>query len=147
MSRGGGEHVEIIGAPPHAVLGVILDFETQPQWQSAVRECRVLERSPDGRPALVETVIDAKLRRVRYVLRYHVEGTRRVWWDYVEGDVKAIDGEYLLQDLGDGTTSTTYRLAIDAGVFVPGPVKRLLTETTMKTSVRELKARVEAVHA
>jgi len=147
MSSGGGEHVEIVDAPPRDVLAAILDFETQPQWQSAVHECRVLERAPDGTPLLVETVIDARLRRVRYVLRYHVEGERRVRWDYVEGDVKAIEGEYVLEDLGDGRTSTTYRLRIDAGVFVPGPVKRFLTETTMRTSVRELKARVEGADA
>ncbi len=56
MSSGGGEHIEIIGAPPRAVLAVILDFETQPQSQSAVRECRVLESAVDGRPELVEAV-------------------------------------------------------------------------------------------
>lgn len=142
MSGGTGSHVEVVDGTARACFDVITDWETYPQWQSAVKACTILERDPDGRWELVETVIDAKLRSVRYVLRYHYEAPARIWWEYVEGDVRAIAGDYLLEE-SDGTTRITYRLEIDAGVFVPGPIKRFLTETAMKTSVREVKARVE----
>lgn len=45
--------------------------------------------------------------------------------------------------LGDGTTRATYRLAIDAGALVPGPIRRLLADQVMRSSVAELEARVE----
>jgi hypothetical protein len=133
------EHAEVIDGSPAACLEALLDFASYPAWQSAVREAEVLE---DGSDPLVEFRVDARVRTVRYVLRYHHDASR-LWWDYVEGDVRSVSGSYDLEDLGDGTTRATYRLAIDPGRFVPGPVKRALTDGVMKTSVRELKARVE----
>jgi len=144
MSRsGGGSHVELVEGTAQACFDAITDWTTYPQWQSAVRSCTILDRDPDGRWEVVETVIDAKLRSVRYVLRYHYEEPTRIWWEYIEGDVRSVSGDYDLREAPDGTTQITYRLEIDAGVFVPGPIKRFLTETAMKTSVREVKARVE----
>jgi hypothetical protein len=76
-------------------------------------------------------------------LRYSYERPRLITWDYVDGDVKSVDGEYLFEDQGDGTTRATYSLEIDPGVWLPGPVKRMLTEQVMKRSVEDLKRRVE----
>ena len=144
MGAVSAEHSELIGAGAQACFDAITDFETYPQWQSAVRECRVLSRAGrDG--TVVETVIDAKVKKVRYVLRYHAEPPHRLWWDYVEGDVKSIAGGYDFEDAGDGATRATYRLAIDPGRLVPGPVRRLLTGPVMRTSVRELRQRVESL--
>jgi ribosome-associated toxin RatA of RatAB toxin-antitoxin module len=144
MGAVSAEHSELIGAGPQACFDAITDFETYPQWQSAVRECRVLSR--DGKlGTVVETVIDAKVKKVRYVLRYRSEPPHRLWWDYVEGDVKSIAGGYDFEDAGDGATRATYRVAIDPGRMVPGPVRRLLAGPVMRTSVRELRERVESL--
>jgi hypothetical protein len=134
------EHAEVIAGTQDECLRALLDFGTYPEWQSAVKSAEVLEAGSDP---VVEFRIDAKLKTVRYVLRYHPEPPARLWWEYVEGDVRSVAGEYALDDLGDGTTRATYRLEIDPGRFVPGPVKKALTEGVMRTSVRELKARVE----
>jgi ribosome-associated toxin RatA of RatAB toxin-antitoxin module len=135
------EHAEVIAASPEACLAALLDFASYPDWQSAVKDAEVLERGSDP---LVEFHIDAKIRTVRYVLRYHPEPPSRLWWEYVEGDLRSVSGEYALEDLGDGTTRATYRLEIDPGRFVPGPIRKALTEGVMRGSVRELKARVES---
>lgn len=134
-------HAEVIAGSPAACLEALLDFPSYPEWQSAVKSAEVLE---DGPAPVVEFHIDAKLKTVRYVLRYHPEPPSRLWWEYVEGDVRSVAGDYELEDLGDGTTRATYRLDIDPGRFVPGPVRKLLTEGVMRASVRELKQRVEA---
>src|SRR3954470_591583 len=134
------EHAEVIAGTPAQCLAALLDFGSYPDWQSAVKSAEVLE---DGSDPVVEFRIDAKVRTVRYVLRYHPEPPSRLWWEYVEGDVKSVAGSYELDDLGDGTTRATYRLAIDPGLLVPGVIKKALTEGVMRVSVRELKARVE----
>ena len=93
---------------------------------------------------VVEFQIDAKVKKVRYVLRYHWEDApTRVWWEFVEGDVKDVSGEYRFEDLGDATTRITYALALDPGGFVPGPVKKVLVDNVMKGSVADFKRRVE----
>src|SRR3954447_25295247 len=134
------EHAEVIAGTPAQCLAALLDFGTYPEWQSAVKSAEVLE---DGSEPLVEFRIDAKVRTVRYVLRYHPEPPSRLWWEYVEGDVKSVAGEFVLDDLRGGPTRATYRLDIDPGRFVPGPIRKALTEVVMRGSVRDLKRRVE----
>jgi hypothetical protein len=141
MGASRAEHAEVVAGSPEACLTALLDFDSYPDWQSAVKSAIVVE---DGDDPVVEFRIDAKLKTVRYVLRYHADGPHRLWWEYVEGDLRSVAGEYALEDLGDGTTRATYRLEIDPGRFVPGPIRKALTEGVMRTSVRELKARVES---
>ena len=140
MGASAAQHSEVIVASPEACLDALLDFDSYPDWQSAVKSAEVLE---DGSDPVVEFRVDAKIKTIRYVLRYHPEPPSRLWWEYVDGDVRSVAGEYELEDLGDGTTRATYRLEIDPGRFVPGPVKKALTDGVMRTSVRELKVRVE----
>jgi hypothetical protein len=92
----------------------------------------------------VEFEIDAKLRTVRYVLRYSYEPPGWIGWTYLEGDVEDVSGEFVLEQADDGVTLATYRLELDAGVWLPGPVKNLLRDQVMKGAVDDLKRRVEA---
>jgi ribosome-associated toxin RatA of RatAB toxin-antitoxin module len=133
----------VIEAEPAVCFAEITDYETFPEWQAAVKEVQVLSRDKEGRGRDVRFQIDAKVREVSYTLRYSYEPPHAITWDYVEGDVKSVDGEYTFEDQGDGTTMATYSLDIDPGVWLPGRVKRMLTEQVMKRSVEDLKRRVE----
>ncbi|MCW3046032.1 MAG: cyclase/dehydrase [Solirubrobacterales bacterium] len=144
-----GERSVRIAAPALACFEALLDFESYPEWQDSVKETRVLERDPDGRGSLVETVVDARVRTIRYVLRYAYEPFTLISWDYVEGDARSVEGDYRFAE-HDGATDVTYRLAVDVGRlgrFVPGEVKRRAAEHLMSTAVEDLKARVEGRRA
>ncbi len=130
-----------IEAPPQACFDALADFESYPDWQSAVRRVEVQD---DGDPVRVSFEVDAKVKTVRYVLDYHLDGPEHLSWDYVEGDVKAIEGEYRLEPLDGGDTRATYVLGIDPGMWVPGKVISVLRDQVMKGSVEELKQRVES---
>jgi PAS domain-containing protein len=82
------------------------------------------------------------VRRVSYTLRYHYDEPTRIWWEMVEGDVAAVEGEFVLQP-ADGGTRATYRLGIDPGVPVPGLLARRLTGGVMRRSVTDLRDEVE----
>jgi ribosome-associated toxin RatA of RatAB toxin-antitoxin module len=139
------EHSVVAAAPVRACFEAVSDFAAYPEWASAIKRCIVHETDSEGRGSLVEFRADAKVREIRYVLRYHYEPPERVWWDYVEGDARSVEGEYLFVPVDDRHTRMTYRLAIDPGRFLPGPVKKLLVETVMKGSVTDLQRRVEQV--
>jgi hypothetical protein len=109
-----------------------------------VKTAEVLTRDEDGRARRVAFEIDAKIRSVSYTLDYRYEEPGLVAWDFVEGDVKDVDGEFLLEDLGDGSTLATYALRIDPGLWVPGKIVSLLSDQVMQRSVEDLKTRVEA---
>lgn len=137
-------HSLVIEAEPAVCFDAITDYETFPEWQTAVKDVGVLSRDDNGRGRDVRFAIDAKVRQVSYTLRYSYEPPHLVTWDYVDGDVKSVDGSFAFHDQHDGTTCATYSLEIDPGVWLPGPVKRMLTEQVMKRSVEDLKRRVES---
>ena len=136
------EQSERIAAPPQACFDAIFDFESYPEWQQAVESVEVLERDGDGVATVVAFAIDAKVRKIGYTLRYHHDGAERIWWELVEGDVAAVEGEYLLEAKGD-STHATYRLGIDPGVRVPGLLARHLTKGVMRRSITDLRDEVE----
>jgi uncharacterized membrane protein len=133
----------VVEGSPQECFDALLDYESFPDWQRAVRSVEVVSRDRAGRGREVAFEIDAKVRTINYRLRYSYEPPHRIAWDYLGGDVKDVDGEFLLEDLGDGTTLATYSLALDAGVWLPGPIRKVLNDQVMKGSVEDLKKRVE----
>jgi Polyketide cyclase / dehydrase and lipid transport len=132
-----------IPAPPQACFDAIVDFETYPDWQNAVISTEVIDRYESGLGKNVRLTVDARFRKVAYVLLYHYDPPGRLWWDFVEGDgVAYIDGEYLFEPR-EGATLATYRLGVDAGVPMPGVIARKLNEVVMRRSVEDLRAEVE----
>jgi uncharacterized membrane protein len=143
----GKKHAEtqvVIDALPQACFDALTDYETFPEWQDAMQSVDVVTRYSDGRGREVAFEIDAKVKSVNYTLEYSYEEPHRITWDYIGGDVKDVDGEYVLEDRGDGTTLATYMLLLDAGVWLPPPLAKVLREQVMKRSMEELKRRVES---
>lgn len=143
MAKRGEQSVEI-DAPPERCFEVLVDYDRLGEWQSAVRSCAVLTRDGEGRGRRVEFEVDAKVRTVHYVLEYSYEPPHRITWKYVEGDMRDVAGEYVLEDAGDGRTRATYRVELDPGVWMPGPLARTLRDQVMRRAVDELRRRVES---
>jgi uncharacterized membrane protein len=136
----------VVEATPQQCFDALLEYESFPEWQRAVKSVEVEERDRAGRGRDVAFEIDAKVRTIRYRLRYSYEPPHRIAWEYLGGDVKDVNGEFVLEDRGDGMTLATYSLALDAGAWLPGPVRKVLTDQVMKGSVEDLKRRVESDH-
>jgi uncharacterized membrane protein len=133
----------VVEGSPQECFDALLDYESFPEWQRAVKSVEVVTRDRAGRGEEVAFEIDAKVKTIRYRLRYSYEPPHRIAWEYLGGDVKDVDGEMVLEDQGDGTTLATYSLALDPGVWMPGPLQKVLNDQVMKGSVEDLKRRVE----
>jgi uncharacterized membrane protein len=133
----------VVEGTPQQCFDALVDYESFPDWQRAVKSVEVETRDDAGRGEQVAFEIDAKVKTIHYTLRYSYEPPHRITWDYLAGDVKDVDGEMVLEDRGDGTTLATYSLALDPGVWLPGPVRKVLNDQVMKGSVEDLKRRVE----
>lgn len=133
-----------IDAPTEAILGVLCDFESYPQWARSVKDAHVLAKDELGRADTVEfTVTPGPLPRMRYVLKY-TYAADGISWDYVEGDLRDISGSYELVS-ADGSTNVTYHLAIDPGTIpLPGFVKARAAREITRVALKELKRRVES---
>lgn len=133
----------LVGASPQECFDAIADFDSYPEWQDAVKDCEVLSRYPDGRAERVSFEIDAKVKTVKYTLDYSYDEPHTVSWDFVEGDPKHVEGEFVFEDQGDGTTLATYSLRLDPGVWLPGPIAKVLKDQVMKRAVEDLKRYLE----
>jgi carbon monoxide dehydrogenase subunit G len=134
----------VISADRARVMGVIADFESYPDWATGVKKCTVVREGANGRAEQVRFVLDASPIRDEYVLAYVWEGDEQVTWTLAEGHmVKAMDGAYVLTDLGDGSTRVTYRLAVDVAIPLIGMLKRKAEKVIIDTALKGLKKRVE----
>jgi ribosome-associated toxin RatA of RatAB toxin-antitoxin module len=137
-----------IDAAPAAVLAVVGDFESYPEWTGAVREVEVLDPGTDGRARRVRFVLDAGAIRDTYVLDYTwdvaADGIGTLSWTLVEaGVLKAMDGSYQLAPAPGGGCAVTYTLAVDVRIPMLGMLRRKAEKVITETALNELKKRVE----
>jgi uncharacterized membrane protein len=136
---------QTINAPADKIIAALTDFESFPAWQAAVLECEVLDRDSDGRGSRVRMKVDAKIRKVDYIVKYdYSDAPNSIAWDQESGDLAENRGRHTFTPLDDGSTDVTVDIVAEVGFFVPGPMKKLIREQSLKNSIRELKKRVEA---
>jgi ribosome-associated toxin RatA of RatAB toxin-antitoxin module len=131
-----------IAAPPQACFDALIDYESLPRWQGTVREVRVVERDEQGRGSIVEYVVDAKLKTVRYKLRQIYDEPQRVGSEYLGGDFRDFAGEWRFEARGAGTHAEL-DLRIDPGRFVPRIVRDAISDAVMRRALADLKTYVE----
>ncbi|MDX6617133.1 MAG: hypothetical protein QOD60_2224 [Solirubrobacterales bacterium] len=132
-----------IAAAPDEVFDAITDYESFPDWITAVYETDVTEHNKDGLGEVVKFVADGKVRKIRYTLRYHYDRPGRIWWDFLDGEgIKQMDGEWSFEGDGEGTRAT-YKVGVDAGRGIPGPVVGRTNKQTIAAVNKELKAETE----
>ena len=134
----------VIDAAPAAVMGVIADFEAYPSWAQGVKKAEPVDAGK--RPEQVYFELDASPIKDAYTLAYDWDGDDGVSWSLVEGKMlKAMDGAYLLEDRGDGSTEVTYRLAVDISIPMIGMLKRKAEKVIIDTALKGHKKRVESL--
>lgn len=136
-----------INAPLDAVWAVIADVERAPDWQGGMDGLTALERDGEGRAVLTEAIADIKVRKVKSTVRFnYADGPTRLSWRQEKGELKSVEGAWVLEDLG-GRTRATYQIEVDfgrmLGALVRGPVEAAVRSILVAARADELKARVQ----
>lgn len=126
---------------------MVEDVLSAPDWQGGLDSMRALEHDAEGRPTLVETENDIKVRRVKARVRFRYEGPTRLEWTQEQGDMKSVEGSWELEDLGDGRTRATFSLDADPGrmlgMLIRGPVEAATRAIFVNGRPGELRRRME----
>jgi carbon monoxide dehydrogenase subunit G len=142
-----GSSTAEINAPLDAVWTVIADVERAPEWQGGMDGLTALERDAEGRAVLTEAVADIKVRKVKSTVRFnYANGPTRLSWRQEKGELKSVEGAWVLEDLG-GRTRATYEIEVDfgrmLGALIRGPVEATIRSLLVGARAGELKARIE----
>jgi len=136
-----------IEAPIARVYEIAADVEGSPRWQPEIKLAECVERD-GGEQVLVRMETDAKVRTLGSTIRFSYEEPTRISWTQEEGELKAIDGDWELEDLGDGRTRATYRLEVDLGrmlgMVIRGPLVGVLRGQLIDSMPEKLKRFAES---
>lgn len=147
MARMGGSAEAEIDAPIEQVWALVEDVLAAPEWQGGLVSVSALERDDDGRPTLVESISDIKVRQVKTQVRFSYDPPARLSWTQEKGDLKSVEGSWVLEDLGGARTRATYTLDSDPGrvlgMLIRGPVEAAARAVLVNARPGELKARIE----
>jgi ribosome-associated toxin RatA of RatAB toxin-antitoxin module len=127
-----GERTVDIQAPLVRCYAIAADIERAPTWQAALQDVDVVARDGDGRASSVDAEFDARVRTIRARLRFSYREHERIDWKQERGDVKALNGWWRFEELGDRLIRATYGLEVD-----PGMMLGMLLRGGMEDRVRE----------
>ncbi len=117
----------IIRSKPEAVWRALTDYPAFPEYMPNILESKV--QREEGNTSWVAIKFSATVKNLNYVLKIVHERNVRPWkitWTRVEGDLRSIDGHYVLYEIPEGTR-LEYVEMVDSGSFVPGFVQETLT--------------------
>ncbi len=130
-----------IPAPAQEAFALMCDFADYPRWQTAVSQANVLKKTERG--SIVEFKVDLIVRKLRYVLDYHVQPESYLLeWNYLEGDIMNVGGEFRLDVIDEKNCLAFYRLVAHPGFYVPSPLVFLVKNTVMVGVLRDLRKEV-----
>ena len=137
-----------IDAPVDAVWAIVQNIEAAPEWQRGLDAMTVLERDEQGRAVRCETTTDTRLKVFTARMRFSYASPSELRWTQERGDLRSLDGSWLLEDAGGGRTLATYTLNSDPGAlmgrFLKGALEQKVRDILIEGRPGELKARVEA---
>ena len=143
-----GSSSEEIDAPLNQVWELVEDVVSAPEWQGGLVGMTALERDDQGRPTLVETENDIKVRRVKTVVRFSYDGPTRLSWTQEKGDLKSVEGRWELKQLDADRTRATYHIEAELGrmlgMVIRGPLVDVLRQMLAGARAGELKRAMEA---
>ena len=86
----------VVNADPAAVMKVIADFPSYPQWITFIQAVEVLDSDETGRATVVRFVLDAGVVVDDYALAYTWADDEVSWRLVRATSIKAMDGSYRL---------------------------------------------------
>jgi carbon monoxide dehydrogenase subunit G len=147
MAHMGGTAEAEIDAPIEEVWALVEDVLIAPGWQGGLVSVSALEHDAEGRPTLVESVSDIKVRQVKTEVRFSYQPPTRLSWVQEKGDLKSVEGAWVLEDLDGSRTRATYTLDADPGrvlgMLIRGPVEAAARAMLVNARPGELKKRIE----
>ncbi len=123
-----------IPAAPQIVYQVMLDCTRALRIVTGLESCRVTETSGDGKWDIREHIISIGmlLPRVRNVFKSEYQPFQQIRFHRIDGDLRASEGEWLLQPFAGGTAT---RVIYQSRLAFFWPVPRFLMQEAIRRDI------------
>ncbi len=121
----------VIRYQPETVWRVLTDYPAFPEYMPNIRESKVVKQ--DGNVFWVASKFNVSIKNMKYVLKIvHERGSKpwKISWTRDSGDMKIIEGHYLLQEVPGGTR-LEHMNKVDTGSFMPVFIQEALTKRSL----------------
>lgn len=120
------------------------DFDNYPLWVSGLKD--VVDETPAGSDTRqIRFSAGTMGLSVSWTLEYTLDSPTRLSWVSVAGAIKSIVGEYRLTPVDAASTRVNYRLEVETGFSLPGPVRRKVNGLVVGAALPALKRYAESI--
>jgi carbon monoxide dehydrogenase subunit G len=135
-----------IEAPPEIVWITILDCNRAGRMAPGVQSCRVVEKDPGGRWDVREMIVRwAPLAPTfRTLFRSDFVPPDRIRFHCTGGDIRVCQGEWRLQDIGEGRTRVLYENRATSPIAAPAMISRAAMRANVLSALKALKRESES---
>ncbi|MBC7385977.1 MAG: SRPBCC family protein [Cryobacterium sp.] len=136
---------KVLDIPRDKLFAAIAKFEDYPQFVTGVKKTEVERKAPGH--ARVKYFVNMLGKDLWYLLEHTEDAASGdLTWKLIESDLlKKDSGTWKLRDAGEGKTEVTYTIDIEFKIWIPGPILKGLTTTTLPTLIGEYEKRAKAV--
>ena len=136
-----------VGADATAILGIVADFETYPQWNDEVKALHILASYDDGRPSQlrIDTVVQG--HESTFIQAVYYPGENQIQTVLQQGDFFTKQNQ-LFSVVGMGPVSLlTVDLEVETSMAVPAMMVKKLANDVLEHLADNLKTRAEQLGA
>jgi ribosome-associated toxin RatA of RatAB toxin-antitoxin module len=124
----------LIDSPARQIWSVLTDCDHTPEFIPNLKSCRILQHGEDTQITEQQVKFSWLLPKITYVYQSNYHKFKRIDFKKVSGDLRALEGSWVLEEIGDGRrTILTYSVFSDPGFFIPQwLVRRILRKDLPK---------------
>jgi hypothetical protein len=130
-----------VSATQAAVLALLRDVASQPEWIPEILEAEVLSSDDQGRPLTAAFAASTSVGTDRYTLAYE-HSPHGMSWSMVKGRLQTgQEGVYTLESAGRGRTTVTYQLTVHHNLPLPGFIRSRVIKGLVSDTLTGLQGR------
>jgi ribosome-associated toxin RatA of RatAB toxin-antitoxin module len=136
-----------VAADADAIMSIVADFESYPQWNEEVKGCWVLARYEDGRPSQLRVDVLIQGMPGTYICAVYYPGKAQIYTALQQGDLfEKQEQTFSVVPMGP-TALLTVDLDVEIKMAIPKTMVKKITGDALDYLADNLKARAEQLAA
>lgn len=132
-----------VSADAQAILRIVADFESYPQWNDEVKDVWVLARYDDGRPSQLRIDTEVQGHRGTYIQAVYYPGPTQIQTVMQQGELFTKQNQvFSVVEMGPSSLLTV-DLEVETSLAVPAVMVKKLVNDALEHLAANLKSRAE----